>query len=165
MPSRPQKLRNMVNACRGLETADDSVFPRSVRIQIPRMLIALNEIRNNRGAGHVGGDVNPNEMDSRVVLEMSKWIMAELVRMFHNVTTEEASTVVESLVERTIPVVWVTDGRSRVLKLGCGKRMRFCYCCTQLPAPSRSRLYSNGLSIPIRLFFETRFSDVYIKIV
>lgn len=76
MPSRPQKLRNMVNACRGLETADDSVFPRSVRIQIPRMLIALNEIRNNRGAGHVGGDVNPNEMDSRVVLEMSKWIMA-----------------------------------------------------------------------------------------
>jgi hypothetical protein len=122
MPSRPQKPRNMVDACRGLETADDSIFPRSVRIQIPRMLIALYEIRNNRGVGHVGGDVNPNEMDSKVVLEMSKWIMAELVRLFHNVTTEEATTVVESLVERTIPVVWVIDGRRRVLKLGLQKR-------------------------------------------
>src|SRR4029079_6642275 len=86
MPPRPKKPRNMVDACRALEAADDSVFPRSVRIQIPRMLIALYEIRNNRGVGHVGGDVNPNEMDSRVVLETSKWIMAELVRLFHNLT-------------------------------------------------------------------------------
>lgn len=116
MPTRPRKPRNMVDACRSLETADDSMFPRSVRIQIPRMLVALYEIRNNRGVGHVGGDVNPNEMDSKVVLEMSKWIMAELVRLFHNLTTEEAATVVESLVERTIPVVWVTNGRRRVLK-------------------------------------------------
>jgi hypothetical protein len=86
------------------------------------MLIGLYEIRNNRGVGHVGGDVNPNEMDSRVVLEMSKWIMAELVRLFHNLTTNEATKVVESLVERTIPVVWIIDGRRRVLKLGLQKK-------------------------------------------
>lgn len=122
MPSRPQKPRNMVDACKNLEQADASLFPRAVRIQIPRMLVALYEIRNNRGVGHVGGDVNPNEMDSKVVLEMSKWIMAELVRLFHNLTTDEATEIVESLVERTIPVVWVVDGRRRVLKLGLSKK-------------------------------------------
>lgn len=122
MPLRPQKPRNMVDACKGLEKADGSLFPRSVRIQIPRMLIALYEIRNNRGVGHVGGDVNPNEMDSKVVLEMSKWTMAELVRLFHNLRTDEATEVVESLLERTIPVVWAVDGRRRVLKVGLQKK-------------------------------------------
>lgn len=122
MPYRPQKPRNMVDACKNLETSDQARFPRSVRIQIPRMLIALYEIRNNRGVGHVGGDVDPNEMDSKVVVEMAKWIMADLVRLFHNLTTEEATEVVEAVVERTIPVVWVIGDRRRVMKLGLPKK-------------------------------------------
>lgn len=65
MPARASKPRNMVDACKALESADQS-FPRSVRIQIPRMVMALYEIRNNRGVGHVGGDVDPNAMDARL---------------------------------------------------------------------------------------------------
>ncbi len=113
-PARAAKPRNMVDACRALEEAGSS-FPRSVRIQIPRMLVALYEIRNNRGVGHVGGDVNPNEMDAVAVLYMAKWVVAELVRIFHAVDTEAAAAVVESLVERTVPVVWEVSGRKRVL--------------------------------------------------
>jgi hypothetical protein len=64
MPALPMKPRNMVDACHDLEKADAKRFSRSVRIQIPRMLIALYEIRNNRGVGHVGGDVDPNHMDA-----------------------------------------------------------------------------------------------------
>jgi hypothetical protein len=119
---RPHKPRNMVDACRDLENADSVRFSRSIRIQIPRMLIALYEIRNNRGVGHVGGDVDPNHMDAKVVLEMAKWIMAELVRVFHNQTTREATEVVEALIERTIPVVWEVDGRRRVLTQNLSKK-------------------------------------------
>lgn len=122
MPSKPQKPRNMVDACKNLEKADQSLFPRSVRIQIPRLLTALYEIRNNRGVGHVGGDVDPNEMDSKLVLEMAKWVMAELVRLFHNLQTDQATQVVEALVERTVPIVWIIDGRRRVLKPGLSKK-------------------------------------------
>src|SRR5687768_6834774 len=74
-PSCSAKPPNMVDACRALEQAPPT-FPRSVRIQIPRMIIALYEIRNNRGVGHVGGDVNPSHMDATAVLYMSKWMMA-----------------------------------------------------------------------------------------
>lgn len=116
MPSKPSKPKNMVDACRGLEGADEKAFPRSVRIQIPRMLIALYEIRNNRGVGHVGGDVDPNHMDAKVILETAKWIMSELVRVFHNLSTDEATAVVEVLVERTVPVVWTVRKRKRVLR-------------------------------------------------
>jgi hypothetical protein len=114
-PAVSSKPPNMVNACRALENAQSSDFPRSVRIQIPRMLLALYEIRNNRGVGHVGGDVDPNHMDAACVIEMSKWILAELVRVFHEVTTEQAAAAVDALVERTLPTVWKVGDKVRVL--------------------------------------------------
>jgi hypothetical protein len=80
------------------------------------MLVGLYEIRNNRGVGHVGGDVDPNHMDAKVVVESAKWIIAELVRVFHGLSTIEATQVVEGLVERTIPVVWDVAQRKRVLR-------------------------------------------------
>jgi hypothetical protein len=111
---RAAKPRDMVAACRAFESAD-AKFPRSVRIQIPRMLAALYEVRNNRGVGHVGGDVNPNHMDAMCVLAMSKWLMGELVRLFHGVHVDEAARVVEALADRTLPIVWSVGGNLRVL--------------------------------------------------
>lgn len=113
--SKSTKPSNMVDACRALEQAPTS-FSRSVRIQIPRMLVALYEVRNNRGVGHVGGDVDPNHMDATWVLETAKWIVGELVRIFHNVPTEKATAAVEAIVERTLPVVWKVAGKLRVLE-------------------------------------------------
>lgn len=112
-PTKASKPRNMFDACKDMEKA--SSFPRSVKIQIPRMLIALYEVRNNRGVGHVGGDVNPNEMDATCVLQMSKWILSELIRVFHDVSIEEAQSVVAALTEREMSIVWEIDGKSRVL--------------------------------------------------
>lgn len=110
----PSKPRNVVEACQNLERAYSS-FPRSFRIQIPRMIISLYEIRNNRGVGHASGDVNPNHMDANAVLYMSKWLMAELVRVFHNVDTKVATEVIDSIVDKTLPLVWEVNGVKRVL--------------------------------------------------
>jgi hypothetical protein len=111
----PSKPSNMVQACSELAKADGTRFPRSVRIQIPRMLVALYEVRNNRGVGHVGGDVDPNHMDAAVVLAMAQWVMAELVRLFHGTDPRTATEAVDALVERTIPIVWELEGKRRVL--------------------------------------------------
>lgn len=113
-PQKSSKPRNMVDACRALENGSSS-FSRSIRVQIPRILLALYEIRNNRGVGHVGGDVDPNHMDATCVVEMSKWLMSELVRVFHGVTTDEATAAVDVLVERTLPTVWKVGENLRVL--------------------------------------------------
>src|SRR5579872_1398565 len=50
-PPKPFKPANMVDSCKALENAG-SKFSRSIRIQIPRILISLYEVRNNRGVGH-----------------------------------------------------------------------------------------------------------------
>jgi hypothetical protein len=111
-PEKATKPRDMVAACRSFESADAS-FPRSVRIQIPRMLMALYEIRNGRGVGHVGGDVNPNHMDANCVLAVSKWLMGELVRLFHNLSVDDAARIVDVLAD--LPLVWSVGGNLRVL--------------------------------------------------
>ena len=77
----------------------------------------LYEVRNNRGVGHVGGDVDPNHMDAEAVQAMASWAMAELVRIFHGVKTEEAQETVDALVERKTPIIWEVRGVKRVLDL------------------------------------------------
>lgn len=111
--SSPYKPANFVEACRRLEA--NTGVPRSFRILIPRLLPALYEIRNNRNVGHVGGDVNPDSMDSSAVMAIASWVLAELVRVFHGLSTEEAQRLVDSLTERRIPIVWTSRGRRRVL--------------------------------------------------
>jgi hypothetical protein len=118
MPAAPSKPANMRDACRALEELPRNpglVGDRSFRILIPRLLVGLYEIRNNRGVGHVGGDVDPNFMDATVVFSLASWILAELIRILHTTSTKEAQEVVDALIERKIPLVWEIEGTKRVL--------------------------------------------------
>jgi hypothetical protein len=113
----PSKPADFVTACRALEKNKLAHVPHSFQILIPRMLPALYDVRNNRNVGHVGGDVDPNHMDAVAVLSMSNWIMGELVRVYHNLTTAQAQQLVDALVEVRLPAVWTgDDGVKRVLE-------------------------------------------------
>jgi hypothetical protein len=113
-PATPKKPSNMVSACTAFEQSGGS-FSRSVRIQIPRVLIATYELRNNRAIGHVGGDVDPNHMDAELFLRSCKWMVAELVRIFDVVGTDAARSLIDGITERTLPLIWEADGKKRVL--------------------------------------------------
>jgi len=117
-PTSPAKPNNMVQACRdleGLPANPNHAGDHSLRILIPRVLPVLYDIRNNRGVGHIGGDVNPNHLDATAVYGMSSWVLAELVRIFHAVSTEEAQETVDALIERKHPLIWEFEGMRRVL--------------------------------------------------
>jgi hypothetical protein len=113
-PSSPKKPGNFRDACTKLE--NNSGVPRSFQILIPRLLPALYEIRNNRSVGHVGGDVDPNHMDSAVVLAMCNWVMCELIRVYHSLPTTDAQKVVDLLADMRIPVIWSDGNLKRVLQ-------------------------------------------------
>jgi hypothetical protein len=120
-PAKASKPANMVSACRALENAPanpNRVGDRSLRQYIPRALPLLYDIRNNRGVGHVGGDVDANHMDAEAVQSMASWVMAELVRIFHGVTTKAAQEAVDALVERKTPLIWEVGDVKRVLDPG-----------------------------------------------
>ncbi len=114
-PERPSKPQSMVDACRELEKADPAIMGRALRIQVPRAIIPLYEMRNNRGVCHAGGDVDPNHVDATYALATSKWIVADLVRAFHDLDTVTAAKIVDALVEREVPLIWEVNGVKRVL--------------------------------------------------
>jgi hypothetical protein len=107
------KIRDFSQATKRFESL--SSFPDSVRFHIPRILDALYGIRNKRGVSHLGGDVDPNHMDAIFVVSACDWVMAELVRIFHGLTTEEAQKLVESLVTKQLPIVWSVGKVKRIL--------------------------------------------------
>jgi len=113
----PTKPPNMPNDCRAIESMKPTgkAGDRSMRILIPRMLPPLYEIRNNRGVGHVGGDVNPNHMDATVIFSMASYVVAELVAVFHQVSTGEAQEAVDALVERKYSLIWDAGTVKRVM--------------------------------------------------
>lgn len=112
-PLKASKPNDFVASCRKLES--NSHQPRSFQILIPRMLPALYEVRNNRGVGHVGGDVDPNYMDATAVVSMCNWIMGELVRVLHSTSTEDAQALVDSLSGRHVPLVWQIGEEKKIL--------------------------------------------------
>jgi hypothetical protein len=118
-PARATKPTRFPQACAALEQKYAHVpDSRSARILIPRMMTGLYDIRNNRGVGHAGAEVDPNHMDASVVVNTSKWLVAELVRLLHAVTTDDATEIVGSLTEREVSLVWAHEDTKRVLRTG-----------------------------------------------
>lgn len=113
-PARANKPDRFKDACRALGQKPRS-YSDSARLIIPHILVALYDVRNRRGVGHVGGEVNANHMDATFVLHTTQWVMAELVRMFHSTDIKTATTVVDALVDRTVPLLWEVGGVTRIL--------------------------------------------------
>lgn len=118
-PARAKKPRNLPQACWGLESKYAQVpDSRTARILVPRMMMGLYDIRNNRGVGHAGAEVDPNKMDATAVLYTAKWLVSELVRLLHTLTPDEATAIVDGLIEREVSWVWTHEDRKRVLRRG-----------------------------------------------
>ncbi|MEV7494365.1 hypothetical protein AB0O08_26805 [Streptomyces anulatus] len=113
-PSRATKPARFKDACEDLAKAAKT-YPESARLTIPRLLIPLYDVRNRRGVGHVGGEVDANHMDATFVLHAAQWVMAELVRIFHSTDIATAAEAVKNLTDRTIPAIWKVGQVARIL--------------------------------------------------
>jgi len=87
----------------------------SLRVTMPRALAFLYTLRNKRGIGHEGGDVDANEIDAATCVRISDWCLSELIRVVHAVSLEEAQALLDAIAEREVPYVWAIAGVKRVL--------------------------------------------------
>ncbi|HET7388184.1 MAG TPA: hypothetical protein VFJ19_16135 [Nocardioidaceae bacterium] len=121
-PARASKPGDLISACEKLKTTPKESGPDSARFTIPRILIGLYQVRSQRGVAHVGGVVDANHMDATYVLHACQWVMAEMVRMFHDTDVKTATAIVDTLVDRTLPVVWRVGDLRRLLDTGLSDR-------------------------------------------
>ena len=89
--------------------------PDAVRIHIPRTLRLIYDVRNKRDVAHHGDEIDPNLQDATLVVTNMDWVVAELVRLHHNVSADEAQAIIENLVTKEVPAVEEIDGQPVVL--------------------------------------------------
>jgi hypothetical protein len=112
------KIANYPDECRKLIAGPAARGTESERTIIPRALVFLYTMRNKRGIGHVGGDVDANGIDIATMARTADWIICELIRINHGLSLEEAQDIVDGLSVRQLPSVWEVAGKKRVLKDG-----------------------------------------------
>ena len=111
-----QQISNFAGECESFSQVPKAIGNESLRIVIPRALNYLYTLRNKRGIGHAGGDVDANAIDSATITRVSDWIVCELIRIFHTMSLEDADALVSSLSSRDIPDIWEVGGKKRVLR-------------------------------------------------
>src|SRR5262249_7365033 len=110
-----QHIPNFADESRKLIQLPATSGIESLRIIIPRALVYLYTLRGKRGIGHVGGDVEANAIDAATIVRVADWIICELIRVFHQLSLEEAQAVVDTLSTRNLPIVWEVSGKKRIL--------------------------------------------------
>lgn len=109
-------ISDTIGTLRKFEQISNKAILESYRIHIPRNLCTIYNIRNKRGVGHLGGDVNPNLPDVNLIVACCDWVLSELFRINYNCSLDEAQKIVDILVQRKIPLVYDFDDIKRVLK-------------------------------------------------
>jgi hypothetical protein len=109
------RLPNFADLCRGFEKLDKIKGSESLRIIVPRALLFIYTLRNKRGIGHTGGDIEANEIDAATCLRTADWCICELIRLYHNLPLEDAQSILDAISVRQVPSIWSVGGKRRVL--------------------------------------------------
>lgn len=109
------KLGRFDQECLKLEKLPQTAGVEGLRVIMPRALNFLYTLRNKRGIGHEGGDVDANEIDAATAVRVADWCVSELIRVVHAISLEEAQALLDAIAEREVPQVWSVANAKRVL--------------------------------------------------
>lgn len=112
-----KEIHNFTDECRKFESSLSSSINDTLKLHVPRVLIALYNIRNHRGVGHIGGDINPNSSDANLLVTGCDWILAEFIRLVYSCDITTASNLVKNIIKRPTFFVYAFGDRKRVLKI------------------------------------------------
>jgi hypothetical protein len=94
---------------------NETTQPDAVRMHIPRTLRLIYDVRNKRDAAHLADGIDANRQDATLVIANMDWVLAELVRLHHGVSANEAQSIIDDLVTKEVPAVEEIDGQPIVL--------------------------------------------------
>jgi hypothetical protein len=141
---RQLDTEKLINRLANLASAS---FVDSVRLHIPRSLRLVYDIRNKRDTAHLGDGIDPNLQDATVVIGVLDWVLAEFIRMYHNISANDAAAIVDQIVTKLAPIIQDFDGFLKVLILAQRIEVLSCFT-TEAPKGRPSASYRRGLSRP-----------------
>lgn len=72
---------------------------------LAKVIRSIYKLRSQRGAVHVSPTYTANEIDSRLIMESVRWVMAELLRIFVTTDISTVESTVRSLARFPYPVI------------------------------------------------------------
>lgn len=129
-----QHLNNFAGECRKIVESKATTVAEPLRQVVPRALVFVYTIRNKRGVGHVGGDVDANAIDASTLARTCDWIVCELIRVFHGLSLEEAQDIVDGLAQRQLSDIWQVAGKKRVIRQGLTAKQQVLLLCYHEPS-------------------------------
>ncbi len=68
---------------------------------------------------HIDPDYTANEMDSTLIMSLSRWTMSEVLRVFWTGPSVDIAQVVREIVRFEVPAILVIDNKPLVLRTDC----------------------------------------------
>lgn len=88
-----------------------SLQPRHDALHIIRVLRTIYKFRSQRGAVHISSTYTPNHMDSKLVIESTRWVMNETLRIFWRGDREAVAKAIRELLQFDVPAVGIFEDR------------------------------------------------------
>jgi hypothetical protein len=94
---------------------NDMSLEEGLRLHIPRAIRLVYGVRNKRDTGHLKSGIDPSLQDATLVVGTLDWILAELVRVAHGVTSDEAQDLIAGIATKDVPLVSVYNDKPVLL--------------------------------------------------
>jgi hypothetical protein len=88
-------------------------------LHLCRVIRVIYKFRSDRGAVHIDPDYTANHIDSKLVLESARWVLAEILRLFWTKDLAEVASAIRQLVQFEIPVIGEYEGKLIVQRTDC----------------------------------------------
>ena len=99
------------------DAVSHAIVPRQDALHVSKVIRTIYKFRSQRGAVHISANYTPNHMDSKLVIECVRWVMAELLRIFWNSDRDAVARAIRELLQFDVPSIGKFDGHLLVQRV------------------------------------------------
>jgi hypothetical protein len=117
-------LRKTVHDCLSYvedpRSQNTHAFPdRKSAVHLCKVLRTIYKFRSDRGAVHIDPVYTANQLDARLVVDNSRWVLSELLRLFWSGDRKEVAKAVREILQYEIPAVGRFGDQFIVQRVDC----------------------------------------------
>lgn len=95
-------------------------FPeRKAALHLARVLRTIYKFRSDRGAVHIDPQYTANHLDAKLVIENSRWVLGELLRIFWTGDRTKVASAIREILQYEIPVIGKFENIVLVQRTDC----------------------------------------------
>lgn len=95
-------------------------FPdRKAANHLARVLRTTYKFRSDRGAVHIDPVYTANHLDAKLVVETSRWVLAELLRIFWRGDRSQVASAIREILQYELPVIGKFEDALLVQRIDC----------------------------------------------